>query len=83
MKLKTGIIGCGKVGDFHAKAYAQMFGEEVNKDVAIVYSPLNGTGLKPVTRTLKEMGCWSRQEQLKVASVIIHDHDRQKSHPRI
>jgi len=30
--------------------------EEVNKDVAIVYSPLNGTGLVPVTRTLKEMG---------------------------
>ncbi|MBR1740801.1 MAG: phospho-sugar mutase, partial [Lachnospiraceae bacterium] len=27
--------------------------EEVPKDVAIVYSPLNGTGLKPVTRTLK------------------------------
>lgn len=23
-KLKTGIIGCGKVGDFHAKAYAQL-----------------------------------------------------------
>ena len=22
MSLKTGIIGCGKVGDFHAKAYA-------------------------------------------------------------
>ena len=33
-----------------------LFGEEVNKNVAIVYSPLNGTGLKPVTRTLKEMG---------------------------
>mgnify|MGYP002578805442 CR=1 FL=1 len=33
-----------------------LFGEEVNKDVAIVYSPLNGTGLKAVTRTLKEMG---------------------------
>lgn len=29
---------------------------EVNKNVAIVYSPLNGTGLKPVTRALKEMG---------------------------
>lgn len=29
---------------------------QVNKNVAIVYSPLNGTGLKPVTRTLKEMG---------------------------
>ena len=30
--------------------------EKVDKDVAIVYSPLNGTGLVPVTRTLKEMG---------------------------
>ena len=31
-------------------------GEEINRDVSIVYSPLNGTGLKPVTRTLKESG---------------------------
>ena len=31
-------------------------GEDINKDVAIVYSPLNGTGLKPVLRTLKESG---------------------------
>ena len=31
-------------------------GENVDKDVAIVYSPLNGTGLKPVLRTLKESG---------------------------
>ena len=29
---------------------------QVNKDVAIVYSPLNGAGLKPVLRTLKETG---------------------------
>ena len=29
MKLKTGIIGCGKVGDFHAKAYAQLEDQEV------------------------------------------------------
>ncbi|MEY8337961.1 phospho-sugar mutase [Lachnospiraceae bacterium 62-35] len=29
---------------------------EVNKDIAIVYSPLNGTGLKPVLRTLGESG---------------------------
>lgn len=29
---------------------------QVNRDVAIVYSPLNGTGLKPVTRALREMG---------------------------
>lgn len=28
----------------------------VDKNVAIVYSPLNGTGLKPVLRTLKEAG---------------------------
>lgn len=31
-------------------------GTNVNRDVAIVYSPLNGTGLKPVLRTLKESG---------------------------
>ena len=38
------------------KSQSVLFGEEANKNVAIVYSPLNGTGLKPVTRTLKEMG---------------------------
>ena len=38
------------------KKQSVLFGETVNKDVAIVYSPLNGTGLKPVTRTLREMG---------------------------
>ena len=31
-------------------------GEPVNKDVKIVYSPLHGTGLKPVLRILKETG---------------------------
>lgn len=30
--------------------------DAVDKNVAIVYSPLNGTGLKPVLRTLKESG---------------------------
>ena len=38
------------------KSQSVLFGENVNKNVAIVYSPLNGTGLKPVTRTLQEMG---------------------------
>ena len=38
------------------KKQSVLFGDEVNRDVAIVYSPLNGTGLHPVTRTLKEMG---------------------------
>ena len=30
--------------------------ETINKDVKIIYSPLHGTGLKPVTRILKESG---------------------------
>ena len=30
--------------------------DHIDRNVAIVYSPLNGTGLKPVTRTLKESG---------------------------
>ena len=38
------------------KGQSVLFGDEVNRDVAIVYSPLNGTGLKPVTRALKESG---------------------------
>ena len=40
----------------NVKKQSVLFGEGVNRDVAIVYSPLNGTGLIPVTRTLKEMG---------------------------
>lgn len=38
------------------KSQSVLFGEEVDKNVAIVYSPLNGTGYIPVTRTLFEMG---------------------------
>ena len=38
------------------KAQSVLFGEEVDKNVAIVYTPLNGSGLRPVTRVLKEMG---------------------------
>lgn len=43
---------------FIAKVQEQsvLFGDEVDKNVSIVYSPLNGTGLKPVTRILQEMG---------------------------
>ncbi len=33
-----------------------LFGDEIERDVAIVYTPLNGTGLKPVTRALREAG---------------------------
>ncbi len=38
------------------RAQSVLFGDEVNRDVAIVYSPLNGTGLKPVTKALQEAG---------------------------
>ena len=38
------------------KKQSVLFGDEINHDLAIVYSPLNGTGLKPVTRTLREAG---------------------------
>ena len=37
-------------------AQSVLFGEEARKDIAIVYSPLNGTGYVPVTRALKELG---------------------------
>ena len=38
------------------KNQSVLFGDEINRDVAIVYSPLNGTGLVPVTRVLEESG---------------------------
>ncbi len=38
------------------KCQSLLGNETVDKGVAIVYSPLNGTGLKPVLRTLRESG---------------------------
>ena len=38
------------------KKQSVLFGDKINRDLAIVYSPLNGTGLKPVTRVLHESG---------------------------
>lgn len=38
------------------KNQSVLYGEEVDKNVSIVYSPLNGTGLEPVTRVLNEQG---------------------------
>ena len=40
----------------NVKKQSVLFGDEINRDVAIVYSPLNGTGLVPVTRALSESG---------------------------
>ena len=38
------------------KQESVLFGDEIDRHVAIVYTPLNGTGLKPVTRVLSESG---------------------------
>ena len=38
------------------KGQSVLFGDEVDKNVSIVYSPLNGTGLKPISRVLREAG---------------------------
>ena len=38
------------------KNQSVLYGDRIDKDVAIVYSPLNGTGLVPVTRVLSESG---------------------------
>lgn len=38
------------------KKQSVLYGENVDKNVAIVYSPFNGTGLEPVTRVLNEEG---------------------------
>ena len=49
----------GKVMDNYiasVKSQSVLFGDSIDKCVSIVYSPLNGTGLKPVTRVLEESG---------------------------
>ena len=38
------------------KKQSVLFGDSIDRDVEIVYSPLNGTGLVPVTRVLEECG---------------------------
>ena len=38
------------------KKQSVLYGDYINQNVAIVYSPLNGTGLVPVTRILQERG---------------------------
>lgn len=38
------------------KAQSVLFGDEIDRNVSVVYSPLNGTGLKPVLRALSEAG---------------------------
>ena len=51
-------IEAAVLDDFIAGIEGQsvLFGDVIDRDVAIVYTPLNGTGLKPVTRVLAESG---------------------------
>lgn len=58
--MSTGMISY--IGDDVYSAFVEevkkqsVAGEAIDKDVAIVFTPLNGSGLKPVLRTLKEAG---------------------------
>ncbi len=70
MDVKTGdfdaLMAGGKIKWIDNQVYTDFVGEvkaqsllcdaEVDRDVAIVYSPLNGTGRAPVLRTLRESG---------------------------
>jgi len=38
------------------KAQSVLFGDKIDRNVSIIYTPLNGTGLKPVLRTFNESG---------------------------
>lgn len=38
------------------KKQSFLYGEEINKEINVIYTPLNGTGLVPVTRALKQLG---------------------------
>lgn len=38
------------------KRQSFLYGDDINKDINVIYTPLNGTGFKPVTRVLKELG---------------------------
>lgn len=40
----------------NVKKQSVLYGDIIDKNVAIIYTPLNGTGLKPILRTLKESG---------------------------
>jgi len=51
-------IGAGVLDRYIAEVKRQsvLYGDEIDRNVAIVYTPLNGAGLKPVTRVLEESG---------------------------
>ncbi|MBC8591350.1 phospho-sugar mutase [Wansuia hejianensis] len=42
--------------DYHQKRLDMAINDDIDKDIKIVYTPLNGTGNKPVRRILKDRG---------------------------
>lgn len=40
----------------NVKKQSVLYGDNIDRNIAVVYSPLNGTGLKPVLRALSESG---------------------------
>ena len=50
------------------KQQSVLYGDKIDKTISIVYSPLNGTGLVPVTRVLRESG---------FANIIVVEEQRQ------
>ena len=38
------------------KKQSYLYGEEIDKNISVIYTPLNGTGAKPVSRVLMELG---------------------------
>lgn len=40
----------------NVKGQSVLYGDEIDRNIAIVYTPLNGSGLKPVMRVLQESG---------------------------
>ncbi len=50
------------------KKQSVLFGDKIDRNVSIVYTPLNGTGLKPVMRALTEEGFTN--------VVIVHEQEK-------
>lgn len=50
------ILGKEIDDEYISKVKALSLSEDIDKDIKIVYTPLNGTGSKPVRRVLKERG---------------------------
>ena len=53
---KIAYIDNGLVDAYYQAVSGEAFGGRIDQDIKIVYSPLNGTGLKPVCGVLERNG---------------------------